>query len=185
MQVSSESDFELFSKKVKEHTSSTIKNIEDETSVYVTKSQERATQELKEYSQELQSEWEVEYHEREQQEYKNIDNEINKKWNDFKQEREKKLYEELRQRLDEIFPTLAQSFIVCVSNKYETGTLILPNRYVGLVEIEKFTLQESKDEGIIFKNKNLYIEYSIERIMEELHNDIASSMNIEEKLWQV
>ena len=185
MQVSSESDFEFFAKKVKEHTSITIKNIEDKASLYVTKSEEKAKQEIKIYSQELQYKWEVEYHEREKQEYKNIENEINKKWNDFKQEREKKLYEELSQRLKELFPTLAQSFITCISNRYETGTLILPKPYIKTLEIKKFILQESENECIIFKNKNLYIEYSIERIMEELQNDIASSMNIKEKLWQV
>ena len=185
MQVSSESDFELFSKKVKERTTTTIKNIEDRASLYVEKLEKKATQEIKQYSQEVRLQWEIEYHARERQEYKSIDNEINKKWNDFKREREKKLYEELRQRLEEIFPTLVHSFIACVSHKYEIGTLILPKPYIKTVEIEKFILQESEDERIVFKNSNLYIEYSIERIMEEIHNDIASSMNIEEKLWQV
>jgi len=185
LQVSSESDFELFAQKVKEHTNTTIKKIEDEASLYVIKSKEEVVQDIEQYSQEALLRFKQQYKAKEQQGYKDIENEISREWNDFKQERENKLDEELKKRLEEIFPSLATSFIECVSQHYKTGTLVLPKSYMPLIKIEKFSLVQSKDGCIIFKSGNLYIEYSIERIMEELHNDIASSMNFEENLWQV
>lgn len=185
MQVSSESDFELFAQKVKEHTRTAIKKIENEASEYVIQSEKKVSEELEKYSQEALSQWKEEYHVREQQEYKNIENSISRKWNAFKLESENRLFQHLEQRLEEIFPSLAQAFIECLVNKYETGTLIVPKPYMSFVKVEKFTLVESKDESVIFKSGNLYIEYSAERIMEELHNETASSMSFEENLWQV
>lgn len=185
MQVSSASDFDLFSQKVKEHTSSLIKKIEDEASIYVKKSEKMALQELKIDSLETTALWEHEYKAIERQEYKNIENDINMQWNAFKQERENTLYIQLKQELYKIFSKLAKSFILCVSNRYETGTFIIPKSYMTLVKGEKFKLHTNEDNKIIFKNGNLYIEYSVERIMEELHNDIASSMNFEENIWQI
>ena len=185
MQVSSESDFELFAKKVKEHTHIAVKKIEDESSQYLIQSEKKALYDIDKYTKGAQSQWEEEYKEREQQEYKNIQSDINREWNTFKKERENRLYEELKQRLEKIFPSLVESFIVCISDKYERGTLIIPKPYMGFVKIQKFDLQESKDERIIFKKENLYIEYSVERIMEELHNDISTSMSFEENIWQV
>ena len=185
MQVSSESDFELFAKKVKEHTSIAVKKIEDETSQYIIQSEKKALDDIDKYTKVAHSEWEDEYKERKQEEYKNIQANINKEWNSFKKERENKLHEELKQELEKIFPSLVESFIVCISDKYDTGRLIIPKPYMGLLKMKKFDLQESKDERIIFKKENLYIEYSVERIMEELHNDIATSMSFEENIWQV
>lgn len=184
MQVSSESDFDLFSKKVKEHTSTAIKKIEDESSAYLIKSEKKALDDIEKYIQQARLEWEEEYSEREKQEYKNIQSDINIEWNAFKRERENSLYKKLKKELEKIFPSLVESFIVCISGKYEAGTLIIPKPFMGLIKMEKFDLHESEDERIIFKKENLYIEYSIERIMEELHNDIASSMNFEENIWQ-
>ena len=185
MQVSSASDFELFAQKVKEHTILSIKKIEDEVSMYVTKSEKIALQELQIHSLETTALWEQEYKAIEQQEYKNIDDDISRQWNVFKQKRENTLYRELKEELNKIFPKLAKSFIFCIANRYDTGIFILPKAYITLVEIEKFNLHTNKDNKLIFKSGNLYIEYSVERIMEELHNDIASSMNFEENVWQV
>lgn len=185
MQVSSESDFELFAKKVKAHTLTAVKKIEDEASLYVAESEKKALEDIERYSQEIRIQWEKEFRQKEQQEYKNIESDLKREWNSFKQDRESMLYKYVQEGIEKIFSSLVESFLAYISDHYESGILIMPNSFAQKVNIEKFEVHESEDERIIFKKDNLYIEYSLERVMEELHNDIASSMSFEENLWQV
>lgn len=184
MQLSSVSDFDIFSKRLKEHISTTVKEDERKASEYVLESKKNAMEDIEKYSISANLEWKREYKERQSQELKNIKSTISREWNSFKQERQNILYIKLRESLKEIFPTLAKSFIDCISTKYDNGTFIFAKPYFEFLKTEKFDLLESNNEKIIFKNENLYIEYSVERIMEELRNDITLSMNFEEYQWQ-
>lgn len=61
----------------------------------------------------------------------------------------------------------------------------MPKKYIALVESDEFDILECQQEQIIFSSGNLYIEYSVDRIIEELGDDITKSLHFEENEWQV
>jgi hypothetical protein len=60
----------------------------------------------------------------------------------------------------------------------------MPEAYMPSVKKEGFLLHTGEKEEIIFTSGNLYIEYSVERIMEELDDEIVSRMLLKEDKWQ-
>ena len=56
--------------------------------------------------------------------------------------------------------------------------------FKSLVDSKQFDIHECKKEQVIFASGNLYIEYSVERIIEELGDEIAAKMHFEENEWQ-
>ena len=185
MQISLESDFERFAQKIKEHTNTNIQKRHNEAEAYALEKRERAVKEVDAWLEQEQFAWKKEYQERKEQGFAEIKNNLNKQWNSFVHEREKELREQLRQKIEEIFPSLAESFIIEVSRRYDKGTFLLPKRYVSLIKEKAFISIENQQEHIIFKNENLYIEYSVERIMDELDNEISSVMDLKGRTWQV
>jgi len=61
----------------------------------------------------------------------------------------------------------------------------MPKAYMSLVKKEGFFLHTDEKEQIIFTSGNLYIEYSIERIIEELDDEINLGMHFKDDEWQV
>ena len=130
------------------------------------------------------AEWKQELYAREQQGERAVADEVNRQWSAFKKERKMALKAALKIRLKQEFPVLAACFVAWVSRNYETGTFTMNQSFNVSVDRELFELRECKKEQVIFASGNLYIEYSIERIIEELGDEIAEQMHFEENEWQ-
>ncbi len=184
MPISSVSDFERYALKSKKRIAAKVKKSEDEASAYALEKEKEAQQETERWLQQSRSEWKRELSARQKQGKRGVSDEVKRQWSAYKKERKQALESALRVRLAEAFPALAECFIDWVSQNYETGVLIMPKAYAASVKTERFDLHESKKEQVVFTSGNLYIEYSVERIIEELGDDIVSSMHFEEGPWQ-
>lgn len=169
------SDFELFALKVKEHIAAKVKKSEEESLAYRLQKREENIQEAENWLKQKRTEWKLELAAREQQERRAIAEEMDQKWSLFRKEAESAVKESLEKRLKEEFPVLAKCFILKISKQYQKGVFIMPEVYSEFVDRERFDLKICQEEEIIFKQDNLYIEYSVERIIEEL----------KEESWQV
>jgi len=182
--VSSVSDFEYFAKKVKKQISIKVEKLKVETSDYLRIKEHESEQKTDSWSKHARIQWDQECYAKEQQSRITIENEANREWFKFKKKRELALRSLLKMRLEEIFPVLAECFISKISQEYETGIFTMPEAYIPSVKKEGFLLQTGEKEEIIFTSGNLYIEYSVERIMEELDDEIVSRMLLKEDKWQ-
>ena len=184
MQISSVSDFERFSLKVNNNIAAKVKKSEENASLYVLQKEDSTVRELQEWRELSTAEWKQELFAREQQGERAIADEVNRQWSVFKKERKKALETALKTRLQEEFPSLAACFIAWVSRNYKTGTLTMHHSFTSLAENRQFDIHECEKEQVIFASGNLYIEYSVERIIEELGDEIAQQMHLEENEWQ-
>ncbi len=184
MPVSSVSSFEHFALKVKAHVKSRLKEIEEESHAYISAKEKETESRIAHWLENAYAEWEQEYHQTEQHGYNTIRETANKKWSRFKEEQMHLLKERLTERLEAVFPEFAVCFIDKISEQYSSGTFILPSRYASLVNDAQFALEISEKDEVIFIKGNLYIEYSVGRIIEELEEEIISRMHLEETVWQ-
>jgi len=180
--VSSVSDFEHFAQKVKKQIGLKVKRVEEETSDYLLQKENEVMHKIGSWMKHAQTQWDQECYAQEQQSRNSIAEEVNRQWSEFKKERKLALDSALKMRLEEIFPSLAECFVFEISQKYQTGTFTMPEAYMSFVTTEGFVLDSCKKEQIVFTNGNLYIEYSVERIIEELDDEI--NLRMEDK-WQV
>jgi len=171
--VSSVSDFEHFAQKVKKQIEIKIKRVEEETSDYLHAKENETDHKINSWMKHAQNEWDQERYAQEQQSRNRITEEVNRQWSEFKKERKLTLNSVLKERLDQIFPSLVECFVLQLLQKYQTGTFTMPKAYMPLVTKEGFLLHLCKKEQIIFTRGNLYIEYSVERIIEELDDEIT------------
>ena len=184
MQISSVSDFERFALKTEQSIATKVKKSEENTSLYVLQKEESTLRELQEWRELSTAEWKQELYAREQQGERAIADEINRQWSAFKKERKRALEVTLKTRLQDEFPALAACFITWVSHNYKTGSFTLNSSFTALVDNKQFDIHECEKEQVIFASGNLYIEYSVERIIEELGDEIAKQMHFEENEWQ-
>jgi len=182
--VSSVSDFEHFSEKVKKQIGIKVKSVEEETSDYLIQTENEAVHKINSWSKHAQTQWDQERYAQKQQSRNSITEEVNRQWSEFKKKRKLALRSVLKVRLEEVFPTLAECFVSQISQKYQTGTFTMPEAYRSLVKAEGFVLHSCKKEQIVFTSGNLYIEYSVERIIEELDDEINLSMHFKDDKWQ-
>ncbi|MEA3418746.1 MAG: hypothetical protein U9Q90_05040 [Campylobacterota bacterium] len=185
MPVSSVSDFERFALKVKKHITDKVKKSEEDVSAYALQEEEKSLRETEKWLQQVRSEWEHELNAREQQGLRTISDEVNREWSTFRKEREMALKKAVEERLGQSFPLLAECFIAWVLKNYKTGSFTLPKAYGMLINREGFDVRTCEEKQVIFSSENLYIEYSVERIIEELNDEIAVCMHFEEDLWPV
>ena len=185
MQISLASDFERFSQHINEQTHIHTQKHKDKALSYALEKKETASNEIDIWIKTEQSAWKKEYQERQRQAYIKIQNDINTQWSTFKKEREKVLRKQIEEKIEEVFPNLVETFINWVCANYSKGTFILPREYISFIRKDKFIVSESNQEGVIFKDQNLYIEYSVKRIIDELNEDIASALNFEGNEWQI
>jgi hypothetical protein len=178
--LSSVSDFSDFANKVEEHIAAKVKTIEEETSISMLQTKNEAQRDTKEWLQRKRSEWKQELYALEHQEMKVIENEVDQAWSAFKKKTEIAVIEKVRNRLEEQFPTLVECFISWVSQHYQEGLFFLPQAYRPFIDTKRFEVQISRKNAIIFRHGNLYIEYSIERIIEELQGEMAVMLYFEE-----
>lgn len=179
--MSSVSDFEYFAQKIKKQISINVKKIETEKSAYLLQKKHETAHNIDVWLKQEEVKWDQAHNAQKQQSRNLVQGEMNAEWSTFKKERRSALRSALKRRLEEIFPSLAECFISTVVQKYQKGIFSMSERYFPLVETERFVLKISKKEEIIFTSGNLFIEYSIERIMEELDDDITLGM---EEAWQ-
>ena len=183
MPESSVSDFELFALKVKENIAAKVKKSEEESVAYCLQKEEEALQKTEKWFTQKYAGWKRELTAREQQERRAITEEIDQKWSLFKKDAERAVKESLEKQLEEEFPLLAKCFIVWVTKQYQTGVFIMPEIYSEVVNRERFDLEVCREEKIVFRQDNLYIEYSVERIMEELKDEMTTALHFKEDLW--
>jgi hypothetical protein len=182
--VSSVSDFEHFAQKVKKQIGIKVRRVEEETSDYVLQIENEAEHKINSWTKHAQTQWDQERYAQEQQSRNGIKEEVNRQWSEFKKERKLALDLALKVRLEEVFPTLAECFIFQILQKYQTGTFTMPEGYRLLVKKEGFFLHTDEKEQIIFTSGNLYIEYSVEHIIEELDDEINLGMHFKDDKWQ-
>ncbi len=179
--MSSVSDFENFAQKIKEQISITVKEIETESAAYLLQKEHETAYNIDAWLKQEEIKWNQAYNAQKQQSRNLVEGKMNAEWFTFKKERRLALRSALKRELEEIFPVLAECFISTVVQKYQKGIFTMPERYFPSVETEGFILNVSEKEEIIFTSENLFIEYSLERIMEELDDDITLGM---EETWQ-
>ncbi|MGB6018646.1 MAG: hypothetical protein WBF77_03525 [Sulfurimonadaceae bacterium] len=184
MQISSVSDFERFALKTKKSIATKVKRAEDDASLYALQKEEAALREIELWRELSRKEWKQELYAREQQGERAVADEVNRQWSAFKKERKTALKEALKARLQQEFPAMAACFVAWVSHNYETGTFTMAKAFMASVDREQFDLRECEEEQVVFASGNLYIEYSVERIIEELGDEITQYMHFEENEWQ-
>ena len=179
--MSSVSDFEHFAQKIKKQISINVKKIETERSDYLLQKTHETVHNIDAWLKQEKVKWDQARYAQKQQSRNLLEGEMNAEWSTFKKERRSVLRSALKRGLEEIFPSLVESFISTIVQKYQKGIFSMPEKYFPLVETEGFVLHVSEKEEIIFTSGNLFIEYSLERIMEELDDDITLGM---EQAWQ-
>ena len=184
MPVSSVSDFEHFAQKVKKQIGLKVKSVEEETSDYLLQTENEVVHKIDSWSKHAQTQWDQERYGQEQQSRNSITEEVNRQWSEFKKERKSALRSAIKVRLEEVFPALAECFISQILQEYQTGTFTMPEAYMSLVKKEGFFLHTDEKEQIIFTNGNLFIEYSVEHIIEELDDEINLGMHFKDDKWQ-
>jgi hypothetical protein len=185
LQISSVSDFERFALKTGKSIAAKVKRAEDDASEYALQKEEATLQEIQGWRELSAAEWKQELYAREQQGERAVVDEVNRQWSAFKKGRKRALKAALKARLQQEFPALAACFVAWVSRNYETGAFTMNQSFMASVDSEQFDLRECEKKQVIFSSGHLYIEYSVERIIEELGDEIAQQMHFEENEWQV
>ena len=185
MQISSVSDFERFALKSEKSIAAKVKKSEESASEYALQKSEATLRETELWRELSAAEWKQELYARQQQGERAVADEVNRQWSTFKKERKTALKAALRLRLQKEFPALAECFTLWVSRNYKTGTLTMPKAFTASVDRKQFEVRECEEEQVVFASGNLYIEYSVERIIDELGDEIAQQMHFEENEWPV
>lgn len=184
MQVSSVSDFERFAQTIQEVIAAGVKERKDKAASYVRQKEAQAQQQTEQWREESDREWQQELRLLERIGRREITEEISRQWSAFRQSRESALKKALTEELNANFPELAECFINWVSKSYNGGRLTVPKAYRYLVKTPLFEVMTSEEEKVVFEKGNLYIEYSVQRIIEELGDEIALQMHVEDNAWQ-
>lgn len=182
--MSSAYDFEHFAEKIEKLTLITVDEIERETADYLLQRENDTTETIALFLRQAQDAWDQEKDSRKKTNHHHVETLMNAEWSTFIKERRSALTTALRTRLEEIFPSLAECFISTVIQKYDSGTFTMPERYSVSGLKEGYVLIDSEKDEIIFRSGNLYIEYSVERIFEELEEELTLHFNIEDEKWQ-
>lgn len=180
MQISSVSDFERFAVKTQKSIATKVKRAEDDAALYALQKEEETLRKIQGWRELSRTEWEQELYAREQQGERAVSDEVNRQWSAFKKERKTALKAAFKVRLEEVFADLATCFVAWVSGNYKRGTFTMAEAFIPLVNRERFDIRECEKEQVVFESGNLYIEYSVERIIEELGDEITQHMHFEE-----
>lgn len=184
MQVSSAYDFEHFAEKIEKLTAISVNKIERETADYLFQRENEKTESISLWLKQAQDTWDQEKESQKKVNGHSIESQMNAEWSAFIKERRSVLSTALQTRIEEIFPSLAECFISTIIQKYESGTFTMPQKFMTFVSKEGFLLMPSSKEEIIFTSENLFIEYSVERILEELEYELASHLQMKDDTWQ-
>lgn len=184
MQVSSVSDFERFAQTLRKAIAADVKERGEKAASYARQKEAESQQLTKQWREASDREWQQELRLRQRIGRREIAEEVRRQWSAFRQARELALKTTLRKELRVIFPELAQCFIAWVSDNYNGGRFTVPKAYRHLVKSSLFEVMTCEEEEVVFEKGNLYIEYSVQRIIEELGDEIAFQMHVEDIEWQ-
>jgi len=182
--VSSASDFERFSRRIGSSVQSRINGITAEAARYAEDKKRSAEAEAKQWSDEAYAALALELRHREREALRTVTETLNREWARFMLEQRNAVAEALRLRLSLAFPELAECFIVAVMQRYADGTFLLPASFAALVDTTRFGVETEAQTRVIFTRGHLYIEYSIERIIEELAEEIAAQLHESGTTWR-
>ena len=178
-----ESDFERFSLKVKEHIGHKIEKSKNDTSYYVNMKKQKAEEERNLWLEKASAELRYELELKERQGRNKIAEKIKQKLAIFRNEKEENLLNAFKKLIEQNFPSLAECFIQWTQNNYLKGTFILPKEYHKFVDSERYGIEVTELNRIVFTDENLYIEYSIERVVEEFYDEVIDLIQKEEDKW--
>ena len=184
MQVSSAYDFKHFAEKIEKLTTMAVNEIERETADYLLQRENETKESIVLWLRQAQDAWDQEKDSQKKVNRHSVEAQMNAEWSAFIKERRSALRSALKTRIEEIFPSLAECFISTIIQKYESGTFTMPQRFVPFVSKEGFVLIPSQKEEIIFTSGNLFIEYSVERILEELEYELTPDFQMKDDAWQ-
>jgi hypothetical protein len=184
LQVSSAYDFEHFAEKIEKLTSIAVNEIEGETANYLLQRENETKESIALWLKHVQDSWDQEKDSQKKVNRHSVEAQMNAEWSAFIKERRLTLSTALKTRLEEIFPSLVECFISTIIQKYESGTFTMPQRFITFVSKEGFILMPSQKEKIVFTSGNLFIEYSVERILEELEYELTSHFQMKDDTWQ-
>lgn len=185
MQVSSAYDFKHFAEKIENLTAIAVTRIEKETDDYLLNKENETKEKIALWLRQAQNTWDQDKSSQKKMNYQSIEAQMNTEWSAFIKERRSALNTALKTRLEEVFPSLAECFISTIIQKYESGTFTMPQRFISFISKEGFVLIPSQKEEIIFTSGNLFIEYSVERILEEHEDELTSHFQMKDNAWQV
>lgn len=180
MQVSSVSDFERYAKTLQKAIAAGVKEREEKAASYARQKEAESQQQTEQWREESQTEWKQELRLRERIGRREIAEEMSRQWSVFRQARESVLKTALAKELEAIFPELAECFIGWVSDNYNGGRFTVPKTFLSLIKSPLFEVTTCEEEQVVFEKENLYIEYSVRRIIEELGDKIALQMHFED-----
>lgn len=158
--------------------------MEEESHAYRSVKERETDLQIERWLENAREAWEREYRAQEHRGLQAIRESVNKKWSAFREEQTSLLKERLAEALEKVFPLLAECFILRISEQYRSGTFMLPARFASLVKEASFEVKISEKNEVVFMRGNLYIEYSVERIIEELEEALLERMHMEETVWQ-
>ena len=181
MQASSAYDFEKFSDKVEKRTATLVKEIEKETAEYILQKEDETTQSIKLWLTQARNSWNEERDRIKKNSHHIIETEVEVEWSEFIEQRRSVIRSTVKTQLEEIFSSLAECFISTIIQKYENGTFTMPKRFNTSVDKEGFIMKVSEKEEIVFTKDNLFIKYSVERILEEFEDELNLHFHIEDK----
>ena len=183
MQAYWESGFERFSEKLKENINNKINKSKSETSSFVNQRKQKAVHDTNSWLQNVREEWIYELNAKERQAHNVIEQNVKQELSNFRNEHEAVLTNAFKKRLEDDFPTLAECFIKWVLKNYQSGMFWVPISYQKFIDSERYDVETIERNQIVFSNENLYIEYSVERIIEEYYGEIIKCIHREEDKW--
>lgn len=184
MQASSAYDFEHFTDKIKKQNAITLKEIERETAEYVFQKEHETAHSIALWLEQAQDTWDKERNTQYKVNRHRVESQTDEEWSAFLRERRSVLRATLKIQLKENFSSFSECFISTIVQKYDSGSFSMPQRFISLVKNESFIMHSSEKEEIIFTSGNLFIEYSVERILEELEDELTAHLHMEVKKWQ-
>jgi len=161
-----------------------VKERKEKAASYVRQKEAEARQQREQWREESDREWQQELRLHERIGRREISEEISRQWSAFRQARESALKRALTEELNAIFSELAECFINWVSQSYSGGRFTVPKAYRHLIKRPLFEVMTCEEEQVVFEKGNLYIEYSVQRIIEELGDEIALQMHVKDSAWQ-
>jgi len=161
-----------------------VNEIERETADYLLQRENETKESIASWLRQAQDAWDQEKDSQKKVNRHSVEAQMNTEWSAFIKERRSALRSALKTRIEEIFSSLAECFISTVIQKYESGTFTMPQRFIPFVSKEGFVLIPSQKEEIIFTSGNLFIEYSVERILEELEYELTPDFQMKDDAWQ-
>ena len=173
MQAFSASDFERFARRAEDDIDDEVRRLAEAADRYARERSVAGEKEAERWLQRARERMTVRLREREARERKRIGEALEARRSAFREERIAALARRFRTVLEKAFGRLAACFVRWVQARYGSGAFTLPPALAEEVDRQRFEVHESGEERVVFRQGNLTIDYSVERILEEFEPRIA------------